>query len=185
MSYYGGNDVLATLLEFLQNDTAPAVSYNSEITLYRTDKGIASDALPLVQDFHSPFILGSQSTVAGVNVGAQWVGNGPETLNNSRMVIHQIAIGIFVPASALDGSANAGLIAATHYVTVMCGMFMRAGLVGAFGSTLNNGGTVMPTKVNRAMVTGATMGMEDGSNEYNYLPLIELDVEVIGDYPGT
>tara|TARA_R110000751_G_scaffold181082_2_gene287379 strand:+ start:221 stop:778 length:558 start_codon:yes stop_codon:yes gene_type:complete len=185
MSYYGGNDVTTTVLEFLENGTAPAISYNSELTLYRSDKSIASDDLPLVQNFHGPRILGSQSTIQGVTIGVEWLSSGEETLNNSRMILHRVALGIYVPISAFDGNADSGFESAVHYVTVMRGMFMRAALTGAYGSTLNNGGTTMPRRVNRAIIVGDTMGIDEGSNEYNYLPLIDLEVEVIGDYPGT
>lgn len=182
--YYGGNQVVSTVLEFLTTDGGNTLGFNAELEFYRTKWGISVADLPIVLDFHGPWILGGSCTVEGVNCGVEWGSSGPEDDNNSRMITHSLTQSFYVPVTAVGGDPLKAFQAGLHYVTVMRGMLMRATYPGTFGYTLNNGGTIMPKLIDRAIAGDDVMG-QDQSQIENFMPLLNLSVRVISEYPGA
>jgi|OM-RGC.v1.018668328 hypothetical protein len=185
MSYYGGNDAVNALLEFLEDTTGNRTSYNDELTLYRSTRSISSEALPNVQAFLGPRLIGSEASTQGVVCSVEYISEGEEDVINGRSITYEIDLAFYVPVYSFGGNPDVAFRASLHYLTVLRGMAWRKTYMDAPGYTLNNGGTTATGRVLAFVVRGAEMGAEPGSNEDNYMPAARLSVTLSGDYPGV
>lgn len=180
--WYGPYEATEAIREFLTTSSGAVLSYNDELAAYNTARSLT---LPDVVAFDAPRILGSDGNEIGVRCGVEWMSAGPEEGANSRVRTHSLMLAFWVPAALFDGDADAAFDAALHYCNVAQGMWARASVPGAYGSTLNNGGTVATRRVLKSEITSMEMGVEAMSNEYNYMPAMTVTVRLIGTFPGT
>lgn len=182
----GGKILVNALDSFLQTSSGATKSLNDVVKAYRTQTGLTSAELPDVATFGKFAYLGSQVVGATPYVASVWTGSEEETANNSRIVPHRLSIFMLLVEGDVGGNEETLVERALDYSACMRSMLLRATTPGAYGRTLNNGGTGdAQGRIHRADIVSSETLDDLGINAANVVIRWDLRVEVIEDYPGV
>jgi hypothetical protein len=188
MSVIGARRVTDAVDSFLKTSDGTRASLNDAIATYRTQEGLSSAQLPDVATFGTYVYLGAAVQGASPYCVVEWESSGQETSNNSREVPHQLSLYLLLLHKDLGQPSWEQMVQrALDYDAIVRAMFLRATTPGAYGYTLNNGGTSGLTRgrILRAGIVDASIIVDPELNQDNLLMRWSLSVTVIEDYPGT
>ena len=181
----GGKILVNALDSFLQTSSGVKTSLNDVIDVYRSQLSLTTE-LPDVATFGKFAYLGSQVVGATPYVASVWNGSEEETANNSRIIPHRLAIYMLLVDGDVAGNEETLVERALDYDACVRSMFLRASSAGAFGRTLNNGGTGdAQGRIHRADIVSSETLEDVEINAANIVIRWDLRVEVIEDYPGA
>lgn len=187
MPIVGARLVCDALHSFLTTSDSTRGSFNDALATYRTQESLTTAQLPDVVQWDNYVFLGSQTDTLTPYGGVIWESSERETENNSREVPHRLSVFLMCVDRDFDGD-EADLVKRTlDYDAVMRSMFLRATTAGAYGYTLNNGGTSGNAvgRILRAEIVEAESLFLSELNTANTLMRWGVEVVAIEDYPGA
>lgn len=189
---YGLREALLCLHEFLDAGTSTQYGtvrdFNSELSGYRTEKGLDSDDLP---DIATVTLDPATVTKTPYMWVAPQSGSGELTDNQSDFA-HDLLVGIALLDSDLTATApekrwQQALLACTMYRDVLFRMLVRRdGSGNGYGRTLNGGGTYCPGAVTIAQATGYEyLEFSDDDNGWGgFQVLARVTIQLDEEYPA-
>tara|TARA_R100000329_G_scaffold131061_1_gene110266 strand:+ start:159 stop:725 length:567 start_codon:yes stop_codon:yes gene_type:complete len=188
MSIVGARRVVGAVDDFIKTSDGTRTSINDALGTYRSQEGLSTAQLPDIATFGSFVYLGAAFSGLSPYMVVEWESSSGETSNNSREVPHSLSLYLLLLHKDLGQPSWEVMVGrALDYDAVVRTMFLRATTPGAYGYTLNNGGTSGPTRgrILRAEITNSTIVVDPEMNQDNLLMRWSLSVTAIEDYPGA
>ena len=187
MPIVGARLVTDALYGFLTTSDSVRASFNDHLATYRSQESLSIDELPDVVRWDNYVFLGSQTDTLSPYGGVIWESSSRETSNNSREVPHSLSILLMCVDRDVPGDEATLVQRSLDYAAVMRSMFLRATTPGAYGYTLNNGGTTGNARgrILRAEIVESESLFLSELNTANTLLRWGVEVVVIEDYPGA
>jgi hypothetical protein len=180
----GARLVTDALYDFITTSSGVKKSLNNVIEVYRSARSYTTE-MPDVATFGQYVYLGSQVQTKTPYLAVVWDGSDEETANNSREIPHRLSLYLLLVEGDVTGDEETLVQRALDYDACIRSMFLRSTSPGAFGYTLNNGGTAAPGRILRAEITGSEMLDDMDLNTANIVLRWTLRVVAIEDYPGA